>query len=182
LETRKRSFNSSWRGITTSDKQWWNLTYGELSRQSDLSLISQVSHINCYSMSESWGKAEAFENCGLLTFPWISCQLDGVLLDLVGLITQSQMTWPNHIYIYFPLIRYQDVLLCQESEKWKDGEIHRISSRGYRNLDGSREIRMSFCFVVIGLTLLFWVKGKSFGVQIFWGRRFRTWQLCHALL
>jgi hypothetical protein len=40
-------------------------------------------------------------------------QLDGVLLDLVGLISQRKMTWPNHIYIYFPLIRYHDIILCQ---------------------------------------------------------------------
>jgi hypothetical protein len=54
------------------------------------------------------------------------CQLDGTLLDLDGLITHSQITWPNHIY--FPLIRYQDLIVCQKSEKWKYREIHRISS------------------------------------------------------
>jgi hypothetical protein len=57
----------------------------------------------------------------------LCCQLDGVLLDLVGLIGQSTMTWPNHIY--FPLIRYQDSILCQQSEKWKYREIHRIRSK-----------------------------------------------------
>jgi hypothetical protein len=54
-------------------------------------------------------------------------QLVGLLLDLVGLISQSKMTSPNHIY--FPLIRYQDTILRQKSEKWKYREIHRVSSR-----------------------------------------------------
>jgi hypothetical protein len=62
-----------------------------------------------------------------LTLDQLCCQLDGVLPDLVGLISQSKMTWPTHID--FPLIRYQDIILCQESEKWKYREIHRISSR-----------------------------------------------------
>jgi hypothetical protein len=57
------------------------------------------------------------------------CQLDDVPLNLVGSISQSKMTWPNHIYLYFPLIRYQDIILCQRSETCKYREIHRISSR-----------------------------------------------------
>jgi hypothetical protein len=67
----------------------------------------------------------------------LCCQLDGVLLDLVGLISQSKMTWLNHVDIYFPLIRYQDIILCEKSEKSKYREIPRISSGNYRNLDGS---------------------------------------------
>jgi hypothetical protein len=57
----------------------------------------------------------------------LCCQLDGMLLDLVGLISQSKMTWPNHID--FPLIRYQDIILCGKSEKGNYREIHQMSSK-----------------------------------------------------
>jgi hypothetical protein len=45
---------------------------------------------------------------------------------LVGFSSQSKMGWPNQIY--FPLIRYQDIILCQKSENWIYREIHLISS------------------------------------------------------
>jgi hypothetical protein len=78
---------------------------------------------------EKLTKSAGFRGLWSIDFPLdqLCCQFDGVILDLVGLISQSKMTWLH--YIFFPLIRDQDVILCQESEKWKCREIHRISSR-----------------------------------------------------
>jgi hypothetical protein len=59
----------------------------------------------------------------------LCCQLDGTLLDLVGLIIQSKMTWPNHISIYFPLIRYQNSEISSflKNQKSGRGSIARFS-------------------------------------------------------
>jgi hypothetical protein len=38
----------------------------------------------------------------------LCCQLDDVPLNLVGSVSQSIMTWSNHIHIYFPLMRCQE--------------------------------------------------------------------------
>jgi hypothetical protein len=90
-----------------------------------------------------------------------------MLLNLIGSGSPTKGTWRN--YIDFPLLRYQGIIRCQQSKKWKHREIHRISSREPKSLDCSWEIRMSFCFVVIGLTLLFWVTGESFRVSDLFG-------------
>jgi hypothetical protein len=84
---------------------------------------------------ESLKESAGFRELSSIDLPLdqLCCQLDGVLLDLAGLINQSKMTWPNHIY--FPLIRDQDIILCQKSEKSKCREIHWIVQESYRNLD-----------------------------------------------
>jgi hypothetical protein len=78
---------------------------------------------------EKLRESGGFRELWWIDFPLdqLCCQLDGVLPELFGLISQSKMPWPNHVNV--PLIRYQYIILCQKSEKWKFREIHRISSR-----------------------------------------------------
>jgi hypothetical protein len=57
----------------------------------------------------------------------LCCQLDDVLLDLVGLISQSKMTWLDHIDIYFPLIRYQDIKISSFVKNQKSGSLARFT-------------------------------------------------------
>jgi hypothetical protein len=102
-------------------------------------------------------------------------ELDGVLRDLVGSISQSKMTWLTPIDIYF---HWSDIKIWFLIKNRKSGSIARFTAwvrDSYENLDFSWEIGMSFCFVVTGLTLLFWVIGKSFRVSDFESPLFRKW-------
>jgi hypothetical protein len=76
---------------------------------------------------EKLRESAGFREWWSIDFPKVSYQLNDVMLDLIGLIGQNETDWPHHIY--FPLIRYQDIGLCQKSEKWRYRVIHRISSK-----------------------------------------------------
>jgi hypothetical protein len=72
----------------------------------------------CWSLSSRVKTNFHFRELWSIDFPLdqLRCQLDGVPLDLARLISQRKMTWPNHIYGYFPLIRYSHIILCEKSE------------------------------------------------------------------
>jgi hypothetical protein len=92
-------------------------TYGELSKQLDLSLslTGRLSHFDFYSMGKSWHKVQASENCGRLTPPWINYRVGGTLPDVAGLTGQSQMIWSKRMSRL--LVRCRDIVLCQKTEK-----------------------------------------------------------------
>jgi hypothetical protein len=102
---------SGTRYITTSSKQWWSPTNGELSRQWNLSLTQELTHIDFYSMKKSRGKEEGFERCGRLISPWMSCQLSGMLLGSIWSTSQSKVIWLKQMD--FSLIRYSDIILIR---------------------------------------------------------------------
>jgi hypothetical protein len=93
----------------------------------------------------------------------------------------NKMMWPKLIKL--SLIRYRDIFPCQKSEKWNYAEINRILSTNRR---GSRffmsQGRGSYCIIVL-LTFLFRVMGKSFRVPACFGSPlFRAWPLFRARL
>jgi hypothetical protein len=97
--SRKRPLNSSWKSITASNKVRWILTDNELWRNSYLSLIQELSHIDFYSTRKSRDKVQALESCARWTLSCINYQLGGMLIDLNGSTSQSEIIWLKRIYL-----------------------------------------------------------------------------------
>jgi hypothetical protein len=126
---RKRQWNALKSVDLTSENQFTHNTKGQSWERlrSDVRLTSEVSHIGSYWMRKSRRKVQAFEHCGRLTSPWISCQLNDVTRVSTGSINWSKTISAKHNHV--SVIRYRDLLFSQKSEEWDYREFHRLSSK-----------------------------------------------------
>jgi hypothetical protein len=112
--------------IAASNRQVWISTCEKLFSHSCLNLLQELSQANLYSTRKNWDNVQAFECCRRLTSLGIICHLSGVSLDSIGSTSQNKMIWFKLLSLSF--IRYRDIILCQQSDKWNLPEIHRMIS------------------------------------------------------
>jgi hypothetical protein len=67
IDEEQPPLHSSSGSITTSDRQWWGLTFGALFLPSASAMTSSKSQMNYSSMSKSSDKVEASSNSGSAT-------------------------------------------------------------------------------------------------------------------
>jgi hypothetical protein len=78
------------RSITISNRQCWKSTFGALSQPLVLAMTSAMSHMNCYSMRKSSGKAKPSSNFGNATCQWTVRRGEGNKQSLAGSTNENK--------------------------------------------------------------------------------------------
>lgn len=110
----------------------------------------------------------AFASRNRLTSPWIICRLDGVSLHSIGSASKNKRIWLKLIELW--LIKYRNIVLCQQFEQWNYSAIRRITSKEIKKLRFFTSDPESFLFYCYSINVPVSHYGQIFSGVRYFGR------------